>query len=303
MVWLPLDGCHPYSHHSDQKAMIMHENDSLYYTVRVGELPYSDSLKIDAKGVATFLSTNNFQVGVPSEIGSYHLPLENEAVEELWRMLEAVKFEEIDTSGCRPEEGEGTRVITVVKDNKTVAKLVGQRDPAPAGYKELEEKFKEVVKQVRLHPASALRMETTFVQGEVRRGESVQVILAFSNPGQDPITFANPICMEKLKIGFLEIDALRSDIPLIELRDQHHFNLSLNQKNLVEFVPEPRKDQEALMLSPGEVVQCTLKVPINWPGGEYGVHLIYACQRAMIGEVQVFEGQIDSLSLPIKVQE
>lgn len=302
MLWL-LSGCGDNTHHRDQKTMTMHENDALYYTVRVGETPYSDSLKIDVNGVATFLSTNNFQPGAPPEIGSYALSLAEYVVEDIWRTLEEINFEEIDTSAAMPEEGEGTRVITLVQENKTAAKLVGQRDVAPAGFKELEEKLLPVVAEVRQHPVSALRMSVDFTKDEVRRGEPVRIVVVLSNPGKDPIVFANPIHVEALNIGFLELDGLRSDIPLLDLRDQHHFSEKLNQTHLTEFLPESYEEKEAMDLPPGVTVQLTLQITMNWPAGEYNVQLLYACQRDMIGEEQVFGGQIDSPLSTIKVLE
>jgi hypothetical protein len=279
----------------------MNENDALYYTVRVGESPYSDSLKIDAKGLVTFLSTNNFQPGTPPEIGFYQLQLTVDDVETLWQTVEMVKFEEVDTSAAMPDEGEGTRVITVVKDNNTVAKLVGQRDSAPTGFKELEEKLRDVGARVRQEPVSALQMGVSLTQQELRHDETLEIVIRFSNPGRDPIVFANPLYVETLHAGFFELDVLRSDIPLQNLRDHHRFNHRLNYSNLTLIEPSESRDKEVIELIGGSAVQITLRIIISWPAGEYNLQILFACQKEKIKKDEVLVGEIDSLPLPIKV--
>ncbi len=300
-IWLALSGCDCKTGYEKRKAM--HENDALYYTVRAGDTPCSESLKIDVEGFATFLSTNNFQPGTIPEIGSYALKLENGVADDIWRTVETINFAEIDTSDALPDEGDGTRTITIVRENLAVSKLVGKRDAAPSGFRELEEKFLIVVNQVRRHPVSALRMEVSFAQNKIQRGEMLQIDLILSNPGKKPILCANPVYIENLGIGFLELDGLRSDLPLLELRDQHHRSEQLNHNRFSGFTPEPLKEQEAVELHPGEAIKATLRVSINWPAGEYKTRLSYACRTNMIGDKRVFEGEIDSQQIPLKVLE
>jgi hypothetical protein len=281
----------------------MHENDALYYTVRAGDTPCSESLKIDYNGMATFLSTNNFQPGTKPEIGSYALRLEDGMISDLWRTVETINFAEIDTSGALPDEGDGTRTITIVRENLAVSKLVGKRDAAPPGFRELEDKLLTVTDQVRWHPVSALRMEVSFAQNEIQHDEMLQIDLILSNPGKEPILFANPVYIEDLGIGFLELDGLRSDLPLLELRDQHHSSEKLNQTSFSGFTPESLKKQEAIEMHPGKSIKGTLRVSINWPAGEYNTRLSYACRTNMIGDKRIFEGEIDSQQIPLKILE
>ena len=165
----------------------MSEKDAIYYTVAVGEGPYSESLKITKQGNATFLSTNNFKSGLAPEIGYYELELEREIVKDLWQTMIDVGFAEIDTSTAMPEEGEGTRMITVTQENRSIAKLIGQRDAPPAGFKELEEELLGIMEQVRKHSVSALRMDFSLSQTETRTGEPMEIVLTFSNPGKQPL--------------------------------------------------------------------------------------------------------------------
>jgi len=285
------------------RTEIMAQNDRITYRITLGHLPYSQQVVIDGDGSVSHTSSGNFLPGSPPEIGTYNIRIDTPSLKKILDMIDKERFSAIDTSACQPEEGEGIRMIRVERGGASTTKLIGQRDRAQAGFLPLETELKEWMARARSGPQQVERMEFRLTQDVVSRGQPLKLHLAITNVGKEMLRTVNPIFVKSLGAGVFELEGVRSDLAVTELRNEHLYMEELDIRNLETMEPESAKTHWVLELEPGGSVRMNLSLEIAWAPGEYRVRPHFACDLENVHGVKVTWGQILPAPTKLMVKE
>jgi hypothetical protein len=167
-------------------------------------------------------------------------------------------------TGIRP--GEVVRRITLrVDGNPPIERQAAEQAPAPAAFARAEGLLLELMRNGRAHPLEVLRGVLSVAPVQAAAGvDGIDVILSLDNPGARPVAIPHPQDWASMG-GALQIHALRNDVPLADMRDEHRALLDLGAGQVTRTPPPDVAGR--LTLRPKEFVVLSFhgKLPLK-PG-------------------------------------
>lgn len=169
-------------------------------------------------------------------------------------------------TGIRP--GEIARRITLRVDGKPpIDRQAAEQASAPPAFAHAEGLLLDLMREGRAHPLEVLRGAVSIAPVQAAAGvDGLDVILSLDNPGARPVAIPHP--QDWASMGaVLQIHALRNDVPLADLRDEHRALVELRAGQVTR-TPAPDVTGR-LTLRPREFLALSFRGKLPLKPGSY----------------------------------
>ena len=225
---------------------------------------YSTVLTATSPGTASLVIGSNGDTPGAAPVGTFFAKLPADALAELLRAATAPGFAAGPaTESANP--GEVIRRLKVVGEGRSeVLRYATQASPPDAAFEAAERAALALAKLVRQHPKQALSAETTLRFGPKKH---VGVTVTLTNVGVEALGIPHPDFWEKHSVT-ITLTALRSDVPLAQLGNEHQAFIELSKDQLSGATPSL---SSAPAISIGSLTDLTLTFTANLsiPAGHY----------------------------------
>ncbi len=287
-----LAGCGPAG--LEQRNVKM--NPEMSYFSNAGDEALPTELNVSTEGQCKLLVRTNRAAGEFPSAGVFSMKMRERKLRPLAQALSTPEFEAI----AKPEgvqSGDVVRKLSITPDGgqEITRYAVEGKRPDPA-FVSAEQEAIKIAAEVRKKPEHAISLDQVKVPERLDRGEKALMSFVLRNPGPNPVRIPHPKLWAD-KATQAQLVALRSDVPVADLRSHHQVFDTLGAAQ-VKATEGAGSSEEVITIAPGKSVTIAVEKVINWTVGRYDVRLTFETALADDKGTEIIRCEIVSKPQP-----
>ncbi len=248
-------------------------NPQMSYFSNAGDEAMPMELNISTEGECTLLVRTNRATPQYADAGVFSLKMRERKFRPMIKALSTPEFAAI----AKPEgvqSGDVVRKLSITPDGgqEMTRYAVADKKTAPA-FADGEQEALKIVAEVRKHPEHAIALDEVKIPERINRGEKTRMTFTLRNPGSKPVQIPHPKVWAE-KATQAQLVALRSDIPVADLRSHHQVFQALGPEDL-QATDGAGSSEEVITLAAGKSVTIAIEKAFDWTVGRYDVRLTF----------------------------
>jgi len=183
-------------------------------------------------------------------------------------------------------------------DKTTIEKITTGTIQTPPAFQAAEKLALEWVTTVRKTPYQAISIQFDQLPSQFNSGDSVSFSVTLANAGFQNIQIPHPAKWNEHSTQ-MTLKALRSDIPLAELRSRHQKFETLSKDNMNE-IKAKNVQGPMITLVPSDKITMLLQKKFDWDNGDYDTNISCLLPLFDMEGKQVIRCEIVSKTINIK---
>lgn len=197
----------------------------------------------------------------------------------------------------RPVPGELVREISVrLGDGPTEVRNTVMGVPPDQPFLAAEKVALALADGLRRSPRTALTSRTSI---RLDSSAHLQASIRLTNVGKDLLAFPAPDAWHDGEVSF-QVTALRNDVPVADLRDNHQRFLYLSRPQLVATLPASPPDR-TIAIAPQRDLVLQFEAELLLSPGSYDVRLLLEAPIFDAQGTQIIRAEMNSVRVPVRV--
>jgi len=289
---MTLVGCGPAGMEQRNAKM----NPKMSYFSNNGDEALPTELKIDAEGQCTLLVRTNRANPQYANAGVFSMKMRERRLRPLAQAMSTPDFEAI----AKPEgvqSGDVVRKLSITPDGgQEMTRYAVEGKKTPPAFVDGEQEALKIAAEVRKKPEYAIALDEVKIPERINRGEKTRMSFVLRNPGPNPVQIPHPKLWAE-KATQVQLVALRSDVPIADLRSHHQVFETLGAADM-KATDGAGSSEEVITIAAGKSVTIAVEKLVEWTVGRYDVRLTFETALADEKGEEVIRCEIVSKPYP-----
>jgi len=273
-------------------------SNTVTYTSTVADEHFATKLLITPDGLGK-LSLGSNRDHRDRSIGQFQQLIPAAMLQNLASTVNGLEFANSPSQQTLVPDESFREIKLITPDQQQTVKMIGEELPTPAIFGKAEQAIQEIINYLQKFPLLSVSMRVLPLPPLVDAGKTVNIDIVLRNLGRTPYFIESPKDWGK-QATHCELKAIRSDIPLAELKSQHQVFVQLDGSAFIK--PESQQNDAPLGLMPEEQIGLRFQHQIDWAPGQYDIDISLALTVFNKDKKALFIGGMVSPPLAIKVQ-
>ena len=273
-------------------------SNTVTYTSTVADEHFATKLLITPDGLGK-LSLGSNRDHRERSIGQFQQLIPAEMLQNLAATLNSRDFANSPSQQTLVPDESYREIKSITPDQQQTVKMIGEELPTPPIFGKAEQAIQEIINYLQKFPLLSVSMRVQPFPPLVDAGKTVNIDIVLRNLGRTPYFIESPKDWGK-QATHCELKAIRSDIPLADLKSQHQVFVQLDGSAFVK--SEPQQTDALFGLMPGEQIGLRFQHRIDWAPGQYDIDISLALTVFNQDKKALFIGGVVSPPQALKVQ-
>ncbi len=273
-------------------------SNTITYTSTVADEHFATKLLITPDGLGKLALGSNRDHRERS-IGQFQQIIPSEMLQNLASTVNGREFASSPTQKTLIPDESFREIKLITPDQQQTIKMIGEELSTPAVFGKAEQAIQEIIDYLQKFPLLSLSMRVLPLPSLVDAGKTANVDIVLRNLGRTPYFIDSPKDWGK-QATQCELKAIRTDIPMEQLKSQHQVFVQLDGSAFIK--SEPQQSDAVFGLMPGEQISLRFQHQVDWPPGQYAIDFSLALTVFNKDKKALFIGGMVSPSQALKVQ-
>ncbi len=231
---------------------------------------YTKSLAIDQTGTCRLRIESNAKHKENPAIGLYETKISPEEAEKLKNRVLKLEDTPVPQDVTPLPPGITMLQVTFQSEGRKRSRSFDPYD-VPKHFEVIGRMINRIEQEAMKNMISGLQCDFALAAPEIQRDRPVAITVTMEAAGKTPVLFYNPLNPPPHCFGHITLEGIRSDIAEEELQTIHRKAYQLSMQDLTNktaFI-----ERQELKLMPGSKLELEFKAILDWPPGEYNVHI------------------------------
>ncbi len=251
------------------KEKVLNNSFVLEFSIPIDRF-YTKSLTIDQTGICRLRIESNAEHRDIPAIGLYETKISPEEAEKLKNRVLKLEYTPVPQDETPLPPGITMLQVTFQSGGKKRSRSFDPYD-VPKRFEVIGRMINRIEQEAMKNMISGLQCNFALSTIEIQRDRPVVITVIMKAAGKTPVLFYNPLNSPPHCFGHITLEGIRSDIAEEELQTIHRKAYQLSMQDLTsktEFI-----ERQELKLMPGSKLELKFKAILDWPPGEYNVHI------------------------------